>query len=163
MPRLKTIAQGLEQDQDNFLLLRFIAAALVIYGHGPGLAGGPRHVDLFVYLNWGAYSGDIAVQLFFITSGFLIAGSYLRRRNLIDFAWARCLRILPAYAACLVLCALVLGAIFTSLPLGEYFAQSDTYAYVTKNLWLSTDMAWELPGVYKHNPHSTTINGAIWT
>ena len=160
---MKTIAQGLEQGQDNFLLLRFIAAALVIYGHAPGITGGPHDMDIFHVLNWEDYSGAIAVQLFFIISGFLIAGSYLRRHNLVDFVWARCLRILPAYVTCLVVCAGVLGAIFTSYSLGDYFAHPDTFAYVTKNLWLSTDMAWELPGVFEHNPHSTTINGAIWT
>jgi peptidoglycan/LPS O-acetylase OafA/YrhL len=162
MPHFKTIAEGLQQKQDNFLLLRFIAAALVIYGHAPALAGGPSHADLFVYLNWGDYSGAIAVQLFFVTSGFLITGSYLRRRNIIDFAWARCLRILPAYAVCLVLSALVLGAAFTSYPLTEYFAKSETYAYITTNLQLQTNIIWDLPGVFTHN-HRTTVNGAIWT
>jgi peptidoglycan/LPS O-acetylase OafA/YrhL len=83
---------------DNFLMLRFIAAALVIYGHAPAITGGGGPTDLFVWLNWGEYSGDIAVDLFFITSGFLVMGSWQRRSHVLDFVLARVVRIFPALA-----------------------------------------------------------------
>ncbi len=37
---MRTLADGLAQKGDNFLLLRFIAASMVIYGHSPAITGG---------------------------------------------------------------------------------------------------------------------------
>lgn len=161
--RVKTISGGLEQGGDNFLLLRFIAAAAVIYGHAPAITGGSGPPDIFVWLNWGEYSGSIAVDLFFVISGFLITGSFLRRQHVADFVWARFIRIMPAYSVCLLLSAFLLGPLFTSHSLEEYFANPEPYAYVSKNLPLKMDMAWDLPGVFAGNPKRTTINGSIWT
>lgn len=163
MIKVKTISDGLKQDDDNFLLLRFIAAALVIYGHAPAITGGGGPPDLFVWLGWGEYSGSIAVDLFFVISGFLVTGSFLRRRHVADFAWARLIRIIPAYAACLILCAFVVGPLFTTNPLREYFSNPEPWAYVSKNLHLNPEMAWDLPGVFTSNPRRPTINGSIWT
>lgn len=163
MLKIKNISDGLAQGGDNFLLLRFVAAAMVIYGHAPAITGGDGPIDLFVWLNWGEYSGSIAVDLFFVTSGFLIAGSFLRRQHVADFAWARLIRIMPAYATCLLICAFVLGPLFTIHPLGDYFSSPAPYAYAWKNLLLKTDMVWNLPGVFSGNPKITTVNGAIWT
>lgn len=159
----KTLAEGLESRQDNFLLLRFLAASLVIYGHGAAITGGKGLPELFTWLGWGMYSGDIAVNIFFAVSGFMIAGSYLRREHIVDFMWARILRIFPAFMFCLVISAFVIGPLYTSLPLRAYFADHDVVKYVTLNLHLKTTMAWDLPGVFTGNPSRTTVNGAIWT
>lgn len=158
-----TLADGLESRRDNFLLLRFIAASMVIYGHGAAMTGGSGWPELFTHLGWGSYSGDIAVDIFFVVSGFMITGSYLRRQHLADFLWARVLRIFPAFLFCLVVSAFILGAIYTTLPLGSYLSNHDVHRYVTQNLKLQTHMIWDLPGVFTHNPERTTINGAIWT
>ncbi|PYJ07554.1 MAG: hypothetical protein DMF06_15270 [Verrucomicrobia bacterium] len=162
---VKTLASGLESKRDNFLLLRFLAAALVIYGHGGAVTGGQGPPDLFVVLGWGTYSGTIAVHIFFLVSGFMIAGSYLRlrRQHLVNFLWARILRIFPAYLYCLVLCAYLLGAIYTTTRLPDYFRDHAVLYYVIQNLKLQTSMAWTLPGVFEGNPKMPVINGALWT
>lgn len=160
---MRTLADGLAQKGDNFLLLRFIAASMVIYGHSPAITGGHASADLFVWLNWGTYSGSIAVDLFFIVSGFLVTGSYLRNPRLVDFAWARTIRIVPAYVVCLLLTAFVLGTAFTSLPLRDYLQHPDTLSYIIRNLKFDILMQWQLPGVFEHNPKSAVINGSIWT
>lgn len=159
----KTLADGLESRRDNFLLLRFIAASMVIYGHGAAMTGGTGWPELFTHLGWGSYSGDIAVDIFFVVSGFMITGSYLRRQHLGDFLWARVLRIFPAFLFCLVTSAFILGAVYTTLPLGAYLSDHGVHQYVTQNLKLQTHMIWDLPGVFIHNPERTTVNGAIWT
>ena len=73
--RIATVADGLAGGRDNFLLLRLLAASLVIYGHAPAITGGRGWPDVFVRLGWGSYSGDLAVDVFFVVSGFMIAGS----------------------------------------------------------------------------------------
>lgn len=162
-PRWFTLADGLARGDDNFLLLRALAASLVIYGHSYAMvqAGGPP--ELFSWLGWSVYSGQIAVDLFFAISGFLVTGSFLRRHNLFEFLWARALRIYPAYLFCLLACAFVLGPLLTALPLHDYLRDPATSGYVLKNLRLDIDMAWDLPGVFTDNPRRSTINGSIWT
>lgn len=161
MRRYPTIADGVAQGSDNFLLLRFLAAALVIYGHAPSISGqGPA--DLFLWLGWGDYSGEIAVDLFFVISGFLVSASWLRRAHLGDFLLARALRIVPAYAACILACAFALGPMFTSLPLHDYYADAQTWNYALTNLHFGPHLVWLLPGVFTGHPFAV-VNGSIWT
>ncbi|MBD8898008.1 acyltransferase [Rhodanobacter sp. DHG33] len=160
---MATIADGVNGGRDNFLLLRLLAASLVMYGHAPAITGGQGWPDIFVRMGWGSYSGDLAVDVFFVVSGFMIAGSYLRRRHLADFLWARLLRIYPAYIACLLGSAFVLGAACTAMPLHDYYRSHDVLHYVSKNIELGKGMAWELPGVFRDNPKLAVVNGSIWT
>ena len=161
--KIRTLSDCLAQGSDNFLLLRFIAASMVIYGHAPAISGGGGPKDLFIWLRWGTYSGSIAVDIFFIVSGFLITGSFVRRRNVVDFIWARILRIMPAYTVCVTLCALVFGALLTQLSLSIYLQEPGTTGYILKNVRLGLDLAWDLPGVFQNNPRMNTVHGSIWT
>ena len=52
--------------------------------------------DIFLRFAWPMYSGDIAVAMFFVISGFMVSGSYIGRANLTEFMLARLLRIVPA-------------------------------------------------------------------
>jgi len=161
--RTRTLAEALASGQDNFLLLRFLAASLVIYGHGPAIGGSQVWPDLFAWLGWGTYSGDLAVDVFFVTSGYMIAGSYLRRSHLFEFLWARVLRIYPALVFCLLASAFVLGPLLSSWPLSAYLADHGAVHYVTKNLALGKGLAFYLPGVFVANPNAGIVNGSIWT
>jgi peptidoglycan/LPS O-acetylase OafA/YrhL len=160
---IKTIDDGLESRRDNFLLLRLFAASLVIYRHGGAMTGGAGFRDFIPWLGWGTDSGKVAVDIFFLVSGFMITGSYLRRRHLLDFLWARVLRIFPAYIFCLVLCAAVLGAMYTKLPIADYYRNPGVLHYVLQNIKLQSHMIWQLPGVFTNNPQRATVNGSIWT
>lgn len=160
--RIRPLAEGLESGKDNFLLLRLIAASLVIYGHGAGFTHAASAPDIFLWLG-DEDSGGIAVEMFFVASGFMIAGSYLRRQHLLDFLWARVIRIYPAYIFCLLGVAYVLGAIYTELPLASYLRSHDVAHYVSRNAQLSPGMIWTLPGVFEHNPKTDVVNGSIWT
>lgn len=157
-----TIAGYLSRRSDNFLLLRIVAALAVIYGHSFVLAKADGSKDLFLRNGWPMYSGDIAVAMFFVISGFMVSGSYLARGDLFEFAKARLLRIVPAFALLLVLCAWVFGPLMTSLGVGEYFRDPAVVAYVYKNLHFGSDMAWTLPGVFQGKVPDA-VNGSIWT
>jgi len=150
---------------DNFQLLRFLAAMFVIFGHSYAFTGTPNQGDFIARANWGngIYTGSIAVDVFFAVSGFLVTGSYLQRANLKVFLKARALRILPAYVACLILSAYVLGALFTELPLRDYWPSQETFRYVYVNAQFGMTLIWSLPGVFVHNYLPNTINGSIWT
>lgn len=152
----------LAKRQDNFLLLRIIAAAMVIYGHSFALTSDIGDVDLFLRLGWGRYSGDIAVSMFFVISGFMVSGSYLARAGLSSYLGARLLRIVPAYVFVLVVSAYVIGPTVTILPEPTYFANQDVWRYVSQNLHFSSDMVWDLPGVFG-DQRRPSMNGSLWT
>lgn len=157
------VSQGLDRRADNFLLLRIIAASLVIYGHAAALAPAVSGPDVFARWNWGAYSGDIAVNIFFLISGFLVTGSLLRQRSLLRFLKLRALRVVPGYFVNLVLLALPIGALLSTLPLSEYLHDRSVWHYIVQNMRFSSDMAWKLPGVFESGMKSSTINGSQWT
>lgn len=159
---MNSIQDHLASKRDNFLLLRIIAAVMVIYGHSFPLTHDIGSTDIFLRHQWGIYSGDIAVFMFFVISGFMVSGSYLSRSNLPTYVGARLLRIVPAYLFVLLVSALVIGPLFTSESTAAYFSNSEVWRYVAKNLRFSSDMAWSLPGVFQGN-RLTTINGALWT
>ncbi|MDE3073337.1 MAG: acyltransferase [Pseudomonadota bacterium] len=158
-----TVEDALARRVDNFLALRIVAASMVIYGHASTIAPAVKGPDIFVRSGWGIYSGDIAVDIFFLISGFLVTGSYIRQKNLYAFAKARFLRVYPAYVLNVVGLALVYGLLFTSLPKAAYLQQADVWNYITTNLKMSSSMAWSLPGVFEHGIRTSTINGSQWT
>lgn len=157
-----SIGSHLARKSDNFLVLRIVAALMVIYGHSFALARDTGATEIFLRHGWGIYSGDIAVDIFFVISGFMVSGSYLTDFNLFNYLAARSLRIVPAYAFILLVSALVIGPLLTSLHASQYFASPDVLAYVTKNLRFSSDMAWTLPGVFEGH-RMTAVNGSLWT
>ncbi|HVU50094.1 MAG TPA: acyltransferase [Polyangia bacterium] len=161
----RTLETALAARQDNFLLLRFVAASFVLFGHSYVLSGAPDAHDFLAraQLGAGVYTGSLAVDIFFVVSGFLITGSYLNQGNLERFLRARFFRLVPAFAALLFASAFVLGPLVTSLPLPDYFTDPATYHYVTKNLRFEPDLQYVLPGLFQHNPYHDVTNGSIWS
>lgn len=158
-----TVADGLESRKDNFLLLRIIAALLVIYGHSFPLFPGSGEQEIFLANNWGVYSGDIAIDIFFVVSGFMVSGSYIRRAGLFQFMKARVLRIVPALLVCLLISAYVIGPLVTTLNLHDYFSSPDVLSYVWKDMQFASGMQFTLPGVFEANAYKASVNGSLWT
>lgn len=150
------------RDRDNnFNLIRMIAASCVLISHAWPLSGGGGGDEPLEALT-GYSLGKISVFIFFVISGFLIAKSYERQPSLFTWARARVLRLFPALIVVLVLTTLVLGPLVTDLPLSTYFSQPETFLYVFRNLSLAF-LQFDLPGVFQTNPFSPAINGSLWT
>lgn len=95
---------------------------------------------------------------FFSLSGFLISGS-AQRLSLKNFLINRGLRIIPALGVEVVISAVIIGAIFTTLPLGQYFTHPEFFAYFTNIVGI---INWTLPGVFESHP-SDIVNLTLWT
>ena len=147
---------------NNFNLIRIIAALAVLVTHSFALAIGTGDAEP-LRKSLGMTMGTIAVDVFFITSGFLVTGSLLSRQSAIEFVWARVLRIFPALLIMLVLTVFGLGPLFTSLPLQSYLADSGTYRYLWQCATLMAGVAYNLPGVFEGNPYRNAVNGSLWT
>jgi peptidoglycan/LPS O-acetylase OafA/YrhL len=144
---------------NNFNLLRFIAATLVVFGHSYPLSGNPvGELSVIGSLD----ITRIAVDIFFVISGFLVTGSLFARKNVIVFCQSRFLRIFPALAVVLLLTVFVLGPCFTSLPLPEYFRHPDTWRYLVTN-GLFYDTQFTLPGVFEQLVYPNDVNSSLWT
>jgi peptidoglycan/LPS O-acetylase OafA/YrhL len=107
------------------------------------------------------YRGVIALilPLFFALSGFLVVGSYMRSRNLLEFVLARVFRILPALVVDTLFSAVILGAAVTTISLAAYFESADFRAYF---LNIVGKIHFNLPGVFETNPIQR-VNQSIWT
>ncbi len=106
----------------NFDTLRLLAAAAVLLTHAYYVVDGHQLVEPFAKLYGSRFElGEIGVYVFFVISGFLITGSFARRRSTSAYLVKRVLRIFPALIVCAAICAFVLGAVFTTLPLHRYF------------------------------------------
>jgi peptidoglycan/LPS O-acetylase OafA/YrhL len=147
---------------NNFTLLRFLGAILVLFTHAYALTGNADDEPMFV--KTGYLTGDFAVNLFFVTSGFLITKSLFNRKNLIEFFWARVLRVYPALIAAVLFCAFPLGLLFTKLSAADYLTDKTIYSFVLNNATLlAGPIQYHLPGVFMANPWKYTVNGSIWT
>lgn len=147
---------------NNFNLIRLIAALAVLVTHSFALAIGTGDAEPFQN-SLGMTIGSIAVDIFFIASGFLVTSSLLTRQSTIDFFWARVLRIFPALIVMLLLTVFGLGIFFTASPLSSYLIDSNTYIYLLKCATLVTGVVYNLPGVFDGNPYKNTVNGSLWT
>lgn len=147
-----------DERENNFDFIRLFAAYLVLVSHSWGLfAGGPE----FMMVASGYVSGGrLAVATFFFVSGYLVLGSLERRPELLNFAAARALRLLPGLFVSVTFCIFVVGASFTVLPLRDYFSSSVTWSYYQNVLIFYTHFF--LPGVFEALP-AKGVNGSLWT
>lgn len=141
---------------NNFNLIRLVAALSVFVSHTPLFTGGMDSVSREMWL-----LGRVSVWTFFAISGYLIAASFLRSQTVGAFAVARCLRIFPALAACILMTVFVVGPASTNLPTVEYLTSIETYRFIVGNMMLLGEPQ-ELPGVFASHPEPM-VQVTFWT
>jgi peptidoglycan/LPS O-acetylase OafA/YrhL len=151
---------------NNFRVIRHFAAAAVIFSHAFQLTAGAGGIaDEPLHRLTGKSCAEIAVDVFFVTSGYLVSQSLFTRRSLADYALARALRIYPALIAVVALTAFALGPAATTLPLRDYFSLKPVYSYVAFDASALSPFHFRaaLPGVFASNPWPDSVNGSLWT
>ncbi len=158
--KLSILATGRD---NNFNLIRFLAAFAVLYSHSYSIVlGMESNAEPFAG-RIGYTLGGIAVDVFFITSGFLVTASLLRLDSFKAFFRARALRIFPALLPMSILLACILGPWFTTLSVRDYFSHADVYKFIFKNATILTGWKDKLPGVFENLPLKPAVNGSLWT
>jgi peptidoglycan/LPS O-acetylase OafA/YrhL len=156
---MKTVGAALSANRGigpGFDFLRIALSISILWLHSFLVAQGERHQFDHPFLN---IIHDALVPMFFALSGFLITGSALRLR-LQDFLLNRAMRIVPALSVDIVVSAIIIGPLFTQLPLHQYFAAYDFRAYFANIFGM---IHYLLPGVFLTNPFPATVNGSLWT
>ena len=147
---------------NNFNLIRMVAAYAVLVSHSFVVALGTRESEP-LRETLGMTIGSIAVDVFFVTSGFLVTASLLTRQSTMEFVWARILRIYPALLVMLFITVFGLGPFFTTHHWNAYFTSPTLYKYLLKCSTLIMGVTYELPGVFQTNPFKNSVNSSLST
>lgn len=169
----------------GFDLLRLALSVAILVAHCSAIGGTrgvvPSAIDLFMKIIGQAHADTVIpvlqevatrgvpwlrpivishVPMFFALSGFLVTGSAFRTRRVGNFLALRFFRIFPALLVEVTLSAVVIGAIFTTLPLHEYFTSRGFFVYFGNILGI---VEMHLPGVVFGSNADNVINANLWT
>ncbi|MEM9600977.1 MAG: acyltransferase, partial [Pseudomonadota bacterium] len=158
--RLFTQPVRMRDGHDNFFTpLRLIFALMVMIGHSFVIAGGGSDYEPMLFLHYSP--SYLAVNLFFIASGFLVTGSMLYRGDAASYAGSRLLRIYPGLIVHVLFVMLVIGLIATTLTPIRYLLHPDVLSQPLRVLsFVNTDMI--LPGVFTENGEQLA-SAPLWT
>ena len=151
---------AIREGHDNFFTpLRLIFASLVVFGHSFAVA--LRDASAEPHILYHYTFSYLAVNLFFIASGFLVTKSMVYRGDAPSFISARALRIFPALIIHVFFVMIVIGPLATKTPLAEFFRQPDWYLQPFKVLtFIDTKMI--MPGMFQTNAEDLG-SAALWT
>jgi len=142
----------------GFDYLRIFLAVSVILWHTSVVCHG-RASETWMWTGPLRPFGYIVVPSFFSLSGFLVAGS-LMRNDTISFATLRVIRIFPALVFEVIISALMIGPLVTTLTWPEYFSDREFFTYFLNTIG---DIHYKLPGVFPEVPFARMVNVQLWT
>lgn len=165
---LTTIKEAYNPKDNLFDLLRFVFAVMVIYSHSFVLLKGQGgSEDLLAKITNNQISaGSLAVNCFFVLSGFLIMQSLSSTPSISQYIKNRFLRIFPAFFVSLFLISFIIGPFLTVLPSSEYFKmnQGGPVDFIFKNITFNIfGYSWTVRDLFQENPYPGSANGSMWT
>ncbi len=158
----RTLGEVAVGRNNNFNLIRVLAASGVIYSHAYPLGLGQDVAEPLEVMLKGDNLGRLCVFIFFATSGYFIATSFDRRASFLGYLWARVLRIFPAL---IVMLAIMLPLVGVITGQGAAYWKNLPVLFVD-NALMFTDFGKRIPKDYvlfPGNPLQDAFNGSLWT
>lgn len=142
------------KNDNNFAVIRLLAAFLVLSGHMSVLINAPIPAVL--------YNGiaRLGLIIFFLIGGYLVTNSWKNDRGYLRYLTKRIMRIFPSLIIFVLLAAFVVGPLLSRLTIKEYFENPLFFNYF-KNIFLNIN--YNLPGLFEQNPYPNAVNGSIWS
>jgi peptidoglycan/LPS O-acetylase OafA/YrhL len=145
------------QRNNNLGFLRLLFAILVIVSHAPELIDGNRSREILTRLFHTLSFGEIAVDGFFLISGYLITQSFVLSRSVYLYLVKRLARILPGYLVSFWICVLFVAP-FAGPRLLALAPHTILHQFSMMLRLLPPDTPGVFPGI-----HYPVLNGALWT
>lgn len=157
------LSHALSRNGNNFDLVRLVAAVAVVYGHSYLLQAPDGSSDWVQ--NALGFDGfrALGVYAFFLLSGMLVTASFDRQRSVPRFTVLRIARLWPAVALGSLVTVFIVGPLFTTLPLREYFSSGLTWSNLDNFSTIVMNTGWALPGVFEHNRVPVDVSSPLWT
>ncbi|WP_285593560.1 acyltransferase [Kineosporia sp. NBRC 101731] len=156
----KTLGTRFSPRHNHLGLLRLVLALTVGVTHATEIGYGwqPQFA--------GTQLGELCVDAFFVLSGFLLVGSFLRLDSVRRYAWHRFLRIVPGFWVCLVVTATLIAPLIAWLqdvPMRTLInGQDSAVDYVIRNAALLMRQ-WGVSGLPSDVEMTGVLNGSLWT
>jgi peptidoglycan/LPS O-acetylase OafA/YrhL len=143
--------------RNNFNTLRMAMALLVIWSHSFALYLGTEEREPIALLTSGALdAGKLAVEVFFIMSGFLILKSFDSSTSVWIYLRKRVLRIYPAYLVAIGICAFVMLPMISN---ARYTVET-----IVELMWRNALLqGWFPDSTAFAKNHQQEVNGALWS
>jgi peptidoglycan/LPS O-acetylase OafA/YrhL len=161
-PHSPTLSRALARDANNFDLVRLIAACAVVYCHAYVIQTTDGSDRIAAALGFDG-AGSLGVYAFFLMSGLLVSASFERQRSVMRFVTLRLARLLPALVGASLVGIFIVGPVFTTLTLHDYFASGMTWRNLDYFSTLMLKRGWVLPGVFEHNRFVRDVCAPLWT
>lgn len=158
--RWPSFAQYATSRDNNYNVLRLALASLVVFAHSYHAVNrsGSFYDPLLAHTHDQLQLGHLAVQGFFTISGALVAASWDRSANVVDFLRKRALRIYPGFIVCYLGCLFVIAPL-SGLTWEEYSQQINLPRALIKLLFLRGFGGFL---AFPHNPVKI-LNTSLWT
>lgn len=144
---------------NNFGFLRLLFAYLVIVSHSPELVYNSPSRELLHMLTGSVTFGMLAVDGFFLISGYLIYQSYENSKSFSSYIMKRILRIFPGFIVASFLSIILVVSIANGWQLLVELNPYEWIKIALKTLVLSTP---HVDGLVL-NASRQIINGSVWT
>jgi peptidoglycan/LPS O-acetylase OafA/YrhL len=154
------LADSITQRRNNFTLIRLVLAASVLFAHSFPIVGAgsdPISLGLLMPQTW---LGALAVNCFFVISGFLISYSASKNRPVV-FIKKRLLRIYPALIAYIMISIFLIGPFISNMVPEQYWSNGNLVKLLISGYL--TPWYFGPPDIFAANPFPNSYNGSLWT
>jgi peptidoglycan/LPS O-acetylase OafA/YrhL len=144
---------------NNFDALRLGFAVLVIFSHSFALLHGGDHTDPLMRVSGQLPLGAVALDAFFVISGYLVTQSLLHSSGPFDYLARRARRIYPGFIVACLFCGLVVAPLAVRDP-ATAFEPLALVKLVAGSLALRGMF---VENAFLDNPFPHAINGSLWS
>lgn len=152
---MQTLANRINDRENNFTTIRHLAAIVVVYTHACVLLL-PDKLDV-LGRHLGINASRISVDVFFFLSGLLLSASLERSPDAAKFIRARIARIYPGMIMCTIASIIAFGTLLSD-NIEKFLVDTTTWSFLYHNTTLVLGVQFILP-----IPDLNDANGSLWT